>query len=129
MLWNCVSDPIASQQFYSALKSSARFFTFNFTHYSSYKKDETVLGTTKTSGEGVLEKLHWWLAQVRNNVKLKNTVKSLISGHSKRRLSLINGYIVFLESLFTKQTHMFDTQKGRHLYLISGWKFFPNSDH
>ena len=76
-------------------KNSARFFTFHFTHYPSYQKGKTVLGTTKTSREVVLEKLHWSLAQVRENEKSRNTLKSLINGHSKKLLP---------ESPFTIQT-------------------------
>ena len=88
-------------------KNSARFFTFHFTHYPSYQKGKTVLGTTKASREVVLEKLHWSLAQVRENEKSRNTLKSLINGHSKKLLP---------ESPFTIKTHIFDSQKDRHLY-------------
>ena len=88
-------------------KNSARFFTLHFTHYPSYQKGKTVLETTKTSREVVLEKLHWSLPQVQENEKLTNTLKSLINGHSKK---------LFPESPFTNQTHTFDSQKYRHFY-------------
>ena len=40
----------------SAMKNSAIFFTFYFTHCSSYQKDKTVLGTAKASVDVFLEK-------------------------------------------------------------------------
>ena len=76
-------------------KNSVRFFTFHFTHYPSYQKGKTVLGTTKASREFVLEKLHWLMTQGREKGKLINTLKSLISGHSKNRPPLINGHNTF----------------------------------
>ena len=88
-------------------KNSARFFTSHFTHYPSYEKGKTVLGKTKTSREVGLEKMHWSLAQVREKEKLRNTLKPIINGHSKK---------LFPESPFTSETHIFDSQKDRHLY-------------
>ena len=67
----------------SGVINNARFFTFHFIHYPLYQKGKTVSGTTKTSRE--VEKLHRSLAQVRENGKLTNTVKSLINGHSKNQ--------------------------------------------
>ena len=101
--WSCCHRVIL----HFGKKNSARFFTFHFTHYPSYQKGKTVLGTTKTSREAVLEKLHWSLAQVRKKGRLANTLKSLINGHSKK---------LFFKSPFTIQTHIFDSQKDRHLY-------------
>ena len=62
---------------------------------------------TKASREVILEKLHWSLAQVQENGKLTNILKSLINGHSKK---------FFPESPFTIQTHIFRSQKDIHLY-------------
>ena len=47
------------------------------------------------------------MAQVRENGKRTNTLKSLIKGHSKK---------LFPESPFIIQTHIFDSQRDRHLY-------------
>ena len=84
-------------------KNSERFFTFHFTHYPSYQKGKTVLGTTKTSREVVLEKLQRSLAQVRENGKLTNTLKSLITDTLKSFSP--NHYLPFkLISLTLKKT-------------------------
>ena len=77
----------------SDMQNSARFFQFHFTHYPPYQKDKIVLGTTKTSKEVVLEKLHWSLTQVRENGKPTNAIKSLISRHSKKWTHLVNGHV------------------------------------
>ena len=77
------------------MQNGMRFLQFPFTHYTPYQKDKTVLGTTKTSKEVVLEKLHWSPAQAQEKGKLTNAVKSLINGHSKMRTPLVNGHVLF----------------------------------
>ena len=79
----------------SDMTNSARFLSFQFTHYPSYQKGKTVLRTTMAK-EVVMEKLHWWPTQAwKATSKLTNTVKSLINGHSKKRTPLITGHIIF----------------------------------
>ena len=80
-MWSCCQRTILP----SDMQNSARILQFHFIHYPPYQKGKTVLGTTNTRKEVVLEKLHWLPAKAREKGKLTNVVKTLINEHSKKQ--------------------------------------------